>query len=147
MNTTPDLARVEGLGAPLRVADLADLLGHADIRLLPVHDLNTPRRADAYEHDNTTKDHVWLTTGGDVWPYATPGTRDSMDFDHTTPYDPHGPSGQTGTHNSAPLRRQHHRWKTHAGYTYKPTDDGQGYLWTTPHGLQARTDHTGTHRV
>ena len=70
-----------------------------------------------------------------------------MDFDHTTPYDPHGPSGQTGTHNSAPLRRRHHRWKTHAGYTYKPTDDGQGYLWTTPHGLQARTDHTGTHRV
>jgi len=64
LNTTPDLARVEGLGAPLRVADLADLLGHADIRLLPVHDLNTPRRADAYEHDNTTKDLRCLIPSG-----------------------------------------------------------------------------------
>jgi hypothetical protein len=45
-----------------------------------------------------------------------------------------------GTHNSGPLGRRHHRWKTHAGYQAR-------YLWLTPHGLGFLTDHHGTHPI
>ncbi|RYG64356.1 hypothetical protein EON64_14160, partial [archaeon] len=59
------------------------------------------------------KDHVWTQTGGDCFPF-TPrtATRDGVDYDHAVPYDDTGPPGQTGPHNSGPLRRSHHRTKT-----------------------------------
>jgi hypothetical protein len=142
------LARVEGHG-PLMVQTLAELLGHADIRLQPVIDLHAPVRVDRYEHPETLKDHTWLLAGGDTFPYApASATRDAVDFDHPTPYDepPDGPAppGQTGTHNSQPLRRRHHRWKTHGGLRARQAGPGR-YLWQTPHGSCHLVDHTGTH--
>ncbi len=65
------------------------------------------------------------------------------DYDHPTAYQRHGPPGQTGTHNSAPLGRRHHRWKTHAGYTSRQCGDGR-YVWRTPHGRYFLVDHAGT---
>lgn len=120
LRTRTGIARVEGVG-PVDVARLADLLGHADVTVLPVLDLRDRRRVDAYEHPEPVKDHVWAQTGGDVFPFS-PRTarRDQVDFDHSTPYDPHGPPGQTGAHNSGPLRRRHHRWKTHGGSAARP---------------------------
>ena len=143
------IARHEGHG-PLLIQALAELLGHADIRLQPVLDLNAPIRVDRYEHPETLKDHTWLLAGGDTFPY-TPrtATRDTVDYDHPTPYD-HGthdnaaPPGQTGTHNSGPLRRRHHRWKTHGGYRTRQAGPGR-YLWQTPHGTCHLVDPTGTH--
>ena len=73
-------------------------------------------------------------------------TRDGVDFDHVKAYDRDGPPGQTGTHNSGPLRRRHHRWKTHGGYRCRQAGPGR-HLWQTPHGLCFLVDHTGTHRL
>ena len=80
------------------------------------------RRVDAYEHPEIIKDHVWTQTGGDCFPF-TPrsATRDTVDYDHAIPYDDTGPPGQTGPHNSGPLRRAHHRTKTHSGLTTRLT--------------------------
>ena len=88
------------------------------------------------------KERVRLITGGDRFPYS--GSEGlGADFDHPEPFRPDGPPGQTGTHNSAPLGRRHHRWKTHAGYTSRQCGDGR-YVWRTPHGRYFLVDHTGT---
>ncbi|WP_107766840.1 hypothetical protein [Nocardioides terrigena] len=146
LRTRTGIARVEGLG-PVDITQLADLLGHADVTVQPVLDLRDRRRTDAYEHPETTKDHVWTQTGGDVFPYSPrTATRRDVDFDHSTAYDPTGPPGQTGPHNSGPLRRRHHRWKTHGRYRCRTIGPGR-HLWQTPHGLSYLVDHTGTRRL
>ncbi|WP_107705491.1 hypothetical protein [Nocardioides allogilvus] len=139
------LARIEELG-PTLVQHLADLLGHADISLQPVRDLNGRIRINDYEHPDRLKDHTWHLSGGDVFPHAPPGARLRVDYDHPTPYDKHGPPGQTGTHNSGPLRRTHHRWKTFGGYQCRQAGPGR-YLWRTPRGRYYLRDHTGTRRL
>lgn len=140
------VARVEGLG-PVSVGDLAEVLGHADVRVVPVLDLAARRRVDAYEHPEVLKDQAWLLAGGDVFPFSPrSATRDGVDFDHAVPYRPHGPPGQTGSHNSGPLRRRHHRWKTRGGYRCRQVGPGR-YFWSTPHGLGFLVDPGGTHRL
>jgi hypothetical protein len=139
------VARVEDIG-PHLVQRLADLLGHADVRLQPVRDLTTRFRVDHYEHPDSLKDHTWHLAGGDAFPFAPHANRAVVDHDHPTPYDTNGPPGQTGTHNSAPLRRTHHRWKTFGGYRCRQAGPGR-YVWVTPHGRYYLRDHTGTHRL
>ncbi len=105
-------------------------------------------RHTAYEHPTSLKERVHLVTGGDYWPWAVSTSRD-VDYDHPTPYvlvDHGGPPGQTGTHNSGPLGRRHHKWKTHAGYTSRQSGLGR-YVWTTPHGLAFIVDHHGTRAI
>ena len=66
-----------------------------------------------------------------------------MDIDHTIPYDPGGPPGQTAIGNLAPMTRFHHRIKTHG--RWKLTQPFPGiHLWQTPHGRHLLVDHTGT---
>lgn len=143
------IARVEGQG-PMLLQALAELLGHADVALRPVIDHRLRPRVDAYEHPESLKDHVWTLTGGDVFPYSPrTATRADVDFDHVMPYRPPrtgGPPGQTGAHNSGPLRRSHHRWKTHGGYRCRPAGPGR-HLWQTPYGLCYLKDHEGTRRL
>ena len=99
LRTGIGVARVEGVG-PIDVRQLREVLGHADVTVTPVLDLGHRRRVDAYEHPETVKDHVWVQTGGDCFPW-TPrsATRDGVDYDHAVPYDDTGPPGQTGPHN------------------------------------------------
>ena len=146
LRTREGVARIEGVG-PIDVRQLAEVLGHADITVTPVLDLRMRRRTDAYEHPETIKDHVWVQTGGDCFPY-TPrsATRDSVDYDHAIPYDDTGPPGQTGPHNSGPLRRSHHRAKTHGGLATRVVGPGR-HLWRTPHGQAFLVDHTGTTKL
>jgi hypothetical protein len=146
LRTSRGVARVEGVG-PVDVTQLHELLGHADVTVTPVLDLAQRRRTDAYEHPEVVKDHVWTQTGGDCSPYAPrTATRGIVDFDHSIPFVPDGPPGQTGPHNSGPLRRRSHRWKTHGGYECRVAGPGR-HLWQTPHGLAFLVDHTGTHRL
>ncbi|PUA79785.1 hypothetical protein [Nocardioides currus] len=140
------VARVEGVG-PVMVEQLAELLGHADVTLQPVLDLAARPRSDAYEHPEPVKDHVWVQAGGDVFPFSPrSATRGQVDFDHSSPYDPAGPPGQTGPHNSGPLRRRHHRWKTHGRYRCRTAGPGR-HLWQTPNGLCFLVDRSGTRRL
>ncbi|MFT3871792.1 MAG: hypothetical protein QM714_03960 [Nocardioides sp.] len=139
------LARVEDLG-PMLLDQLAGLLGHTRIRLQPVIDLADQVAVTGYEHPTAIKDRVYQTTGGDYFPYAVSTSR-HVDYDHVTPYDKNGPAGQTGTHNSGPLTRSHHRIKTHhPGWKVRQLGPGT-YLWTTPHGLTRQVDPTGTHHT
>ncbi|QIK67866.1 hypothetical protein G7072_17290 [Nocardioides sp. HDW12B] len=140
------VARVEDLG-PFGLEQLPDLLGHTRLRITPVLDLSDRVRSRAYEHPEASRDRVHLLTGGDYWPFATSTSR-RVDLDHPTPYDhdaaePPDRPGQTGTHNSGPLGRQHHRWKTHAGFRSRQCGENR-YVWLTPHGLALVTDHRGT---
>ncbi|MGZ5400397.1 MAG: hypothetical protein ACXWDM_10320, partial [Nocardioides sp.] len=140
------IVRVEGQG-PMLAQCLSELLGHADVTVQPVRDLNRQVRVDRYEHDSPLKDQVWLLAGGDVFPFSPrSATRGEVDFDHPAPYSSEGPPGQTGSHNSGPLRRRHHRWKTHGGYRCRQAGPGR-HLWQTPHGLCYLVDHAGTHRL
>ena len=138
------VARVEGLG-PRTYASLAELLARTDLVVKPVIDLSDRVRATAYEHPESLKERVHLTTNGDYWPYATSTSR-QVDYDHPIPYDDTGPPGQTGNHNSGPLGRRHHRWKTHAGYRARQCGQGR-YVWLTPHGLGFLVDHRGTRPI
>ncbi|MCY7399385.1 MAG: hypothetical protein LH477_00215 [Nocardioides sp.] len=142
------VARVEGLG-PLSVSALAGLLGRTRLTVRPVRDLSSRVRSTAYEHPESLKEQTYLVTGGDYWPYATSTSR-RVDYDHPTPYSGRAgsrpPPGQTGSHNSGPLGRRHHRWKTHAGYRSRQCGDGR-YVWLTPHGMAFLVDHLGTHRI
>ena len=150
--TTDGVARVEGFG-PVTLSRLAELLARFDLKIQPVKDLSNRVRYTAYEHPESLRDQVHLVTGGDYWPYASSTSR-NVDLDHPTPYD-HGDGGddgrdpppdQTGSHNSGPLGRRHHRWKTHAGYQARQCGEGR-YVWLTPNGLGYLVDHTGTHRI
>jgi hypothetical protein len=138
---TSGVARVEGLG-PIALGQLRDLVGHARITVKPVRDLADRVRLSCYEHPTDLKERVRLITGGDRFPYSGSEGR-GADFDHPEPFQRHGPPGQTGTHNSQPLGRRHHRWKTHAGYTSRQCGDGR-YVWRTPHGRYFLVDHAGT---
>lgn len=142
------VARVEGLG-PTSVSALCALLGRTRLTVCPVRDLSSRVRSTAYEHPESLKEQVYLTTGGDYWPFATSTSR-QVDYDHPTPYDDTGPPDpkrpQTGSHNSGPLGRRHHRWKTHAAYRSRQCGQGR-YVRLSPHGLAFIVDHRGTRRI
>ena len=138
------VARVEGLG-PVTLTGLHALLARTHLVVKPVIDLSDRVRSTAYEHPESLKERVHLTTGGDYWPYATSTSR-NVDYDHPIPFRDTGPPGQTGTHNSGPLGRRHHRWKTHAGYRARQCGQGR-YVWLTPHGLGMLVDHRGTRPI
>ena len=138
------IARVEGLG-PASLTGLQALLARTHLTIKPVLDLADRVRTTAYEHPESLKERVHLITGGDYWPYATSTSR-TVDYDHPIPYNDTGPPDQTGTHNSGPLGRRHHRWKTHAGYRARQCGQGR-YVWLTPHGLGFVVDHRGTRQV
>jgi hypothetical protein len=138
------VVRVEEIG-PMLLEEFTRLTGRADIDLLPVIDLNHGRSVNGYEHPVDVRTRGFLRTAGDVFPHANSQSR-NIDNDHPDPYKPHGPPGQTGDHNHAPLGRRHHRAKTHLNYQVFQIDHGR-YLWRTPHGIWRLVDGDGTHEV
>ncbi|MEU6136547.1 hypothetical protein [Nocardioides sp. NPDC047086] len=62
------------------------------------------------------------------------------DLDHRTA---HADGGKTRSHNLTPLCRQHHRMKTHHGWTYHRIRAAT-YRWHSPHGYQYLVSPTGT---
>ncbi len=139
------VARVESQG-PLLTSQLAGLLGSAQVTVKPVIDLHDQISVNAYEHPEALKERVVLTAIGDYFPHASAlfGARHTCDFDHVTAYDADGPPGQTGSHNSGPLSRRHHRAKTHGGFSSRQLGPGT-YAWRTPHGQHRLVDQRGTH--
>ncbi|GGD22423.1 hypothetical protein [Nocardioides daphniae] len=139
------VARVEDHG-PVAASQLVDLLRHAHVTVKPVIDLREAVRVTAYEHPESLRERIWLLAGGDRAPWSTGSSGRRVDFDHPEPWVAHGPPDQTGTHNSQPLNRRHHRWKTHAGVEVVQLGPGT-YWWRTRHGECFVVDPTGTHRA
>ncbi|WBQ03188.1 hypothetical protein [Kribbella sp. CA-293567] len=139
------VARVEGYG-PVYAKRLAELLGHDQVVIQPVIDLNNAVSVDAYEIPRRIREQVKLTYPVEQFPYGTAATTDGIDLDHIEPFDPNGPPKQTSTTNLAPLRRFSHRVKTHGAWKVQRVDD-QVQEWTTRHGFRFRVDQTGTHRL
>ena len=70
----------------------------------------------------------------------------SCDLDHTIPYDPDGPPGQTRAQNLACLCRRHHRAKTTGRWRYLRTPDGD-YTWYGPSRTAYVVTPQGTRRL
>jgi hypothetical protein len=145
LGTVGGVARVEGLG-PRLLSQLRDLLGNDQVFLTPVVDLNAGRSTKAYEHPTKVKLRSELRTGAEVFPHSSTRINHAgraPDHDHPIPFDTHGPPGQTGDHNDAPLTRQAHRAKTHLGYSVLQLGPDK-WLWGTPHGLFRLVTTKGT---
>ncbi len=143
--TGQGVARVEDLG-PMTATMLADLLGHSQITLKPVIDLNHGPSGDAYEIPTDIAERVHLAQPADVFPFAE-GLSRHLDLDHHTPYDRDGPPGQTAVGNLGKLNRRHHRLKTFApGWTLTHRARNR-YWWSTPDGRSYLVDRNGTHPV
>ncbi len=125
------IIRVENHG-PLLLHQLKELLGHDQVTLQPVIDLNQPINVNAYEIPTRIREHVRLTHPIDTFPYGTTETTPHTDLDHIHPYHPHGPPGQTSTTNLTPTTRYHHRVKTHGQWKTHRTNQG-ALQWTMNH--------------
>lgn len=123
------VARVEDLG-PFTRTQLVRLLGHEHITVKPVIDLADQTPADAYEVPLAMAEQVHLVKPADVFPHA-PSLSRRQDDDHTIPYEPDGPPGQTRVDNLGKMVRRHHRVKTHAPGWALTQLPGDRYLWVT----------------
>jgi hypothetical protein len=141
--TGQGVLRVEQHG-PMIAGQLSELLGHDQIIVKPVIDLNDRVSVDAYEIPDRIRERVKLIHPVEQFVYGTAETTMRTDLDHTVAYDPTGPPGQTSTENLAPLGRFSHRLKTHGDWTVHRLHDG-AHEWISPHGFKFRVDHTGTH--
>ncbi len=143
--TGQGVARVEGIG-PVTVDRVRSWLGHANVVVKPVIDLNDQVPVDAYEIPDRIREAVHLAIPVDCFPHAT-STRRSGDIDHTIAFvkpDEGGPPGQTGLGKLGPITRFHHRVKTHGDWHVAQPFTGV-FVWRTPHGRYLLVDHTGTH--
>ncbi len=149
LHLTPDsllgkgVARAEELGALTRQR-LVEVLGHHQISLRPVIDLNEGMAADCYEVSAAIDERLQLSKPADVFPFASSTSR-RLDRDHTIRYDAHGPPGQTAEPNLGKMTRHHHRIKTHGGWRVEQR--AGRFTWITPHGRVFITDGTGTHAL
>lgn len=138
------IARVEGLG-PHLLDQLGYLLGHRELQVTPVIDLDERVDVNGYEHPERVAERIHLSCPGDAFPHASRISRE-VDLDHPVPFDPDGPEGQTSSHEGQPLSRTGHRAKTHLGYRCRRFATGE-VLWRTPHGLHRIVDHLGTRAI
>jgi hypothetical protein len=143
--TDNGVARIEGFG-PALVARLSELLGHDQIVIQPVIDLNDTISVDAYEIPHRIREPIKLKYPVEQFPYGTAETGTNTDLDHINPYRPGGPPGQTSTSNLAPAGRLSHRIKTHGGWTVTRLDNDT-LEWTTRHGFKLHVTHRGTYLI
>ncbi|MFB9766630.1 DUF222 domain-containing protein [Nocardioides kongjuensis] len=129
---------------PITTAQIREWLRarHTTIIVRPVIDLADHLPVTAYEIPDRHKTRVALRDHTCRFPHCTrPATR--CDIDHHQPHDRGGP---TCPCNLVPLRRRHHRAKTHSAWRYD-TPAPATYVWTSPNGYRFRVDHRGTHPV
>ncbi|MCI1747930.1 MAG: HNH endonuclease [Acidipropionibacterium sp.] len=135
---------------PVLLPDIARLLGHFRVRVIPVIDQNGDPSVDAYQIPNRMRIALQLREETSVFPYSSRRSW-SCDLDHTDPFrsgtpDSPRPPGQTRISNLGPLSRREHRAKT-AGL-WKVNQPVQGlYVWTSPTGQRFAVVNGHTHRL
>ena len=131
----------------------------AEVRVLPVLDLNTELASSGYVPSPVLRRQVQLRDTTCVFPWCSRPAR-ACDLDHVVPYTSPGtaapdpdpdpadedPEPQTRSGNLATLCRSHHRLKTHNCWRLESPSNGV-FLWTSPHGHTYRRDSTGTTRL
>jgi hypothetical protein len=147
------VARVVAAGGdvgPVLVPQIANLLRHHRIRVIPVIDMAGDPAVDAYEIPTRTKMQLQLREDSSVFPYSSRRSR-SCDLDHTVAYrfarpDVPAPPGQTRPSNLGPLSRGEHRAKTHGAWTLDQPAPGL-YVWTNRTGHRWAVINGHTHRL
>ena len=140
------VARVEGLGPMHADRRSRSLLARTHLTVKPVLDLSDRVRTTAYEHPESLKEQVHLTTGGDYWPYATSTVRTRrLRPPHPIPTPPDHrarPAPTTPARSAADITAGRPTPAT------APDSAAPGrYVWLTPHGLGFLVDHRGTRRI
>jgi len=139
------VARIEGHG-PVTEDYLRRVLGpKARFTVRPVLDLEGLAPVDAYEIPDRHRQAVHLMSPADVFPYASRTSR-SREIDHTKPYDPTGPPGQSRIGNYGPMTRFHHRIKTFGHWQARQPFPGV-YVWRDPYDAIYIVDSTGTRHL
>lgn len=146
------LARMEGTGGNGSFMTLDRLRAwlqrpDAKISLRAVIDTAATIRVDQWEIPDRLRRQVEERDGTCRFPFCDRAAR-SSDIDHVAPYDTGpdgsgGPPGQTSSDNLAACCRNHHRHKTHAGWSYTMLDPGY-YLWRSPTGHRFLVTPNGT---
>jgi hypothetical protein len=140
LETGTGVARVTARGGdvgPVLLDQLAHLLGHHRIRVLPVTDLAGDPRVDSYEIPDRLRRQLVIREDSSVFPFSTSRSR-TADLDHTIPYrrstpGSPAPPGQTRISNLGPLSRREHRAKTAGIWTLSQPEPGV-YEWTNRAG-------------
>ncbi|AMS04512.1 HNH endonuclease signature motif containing protein [Acidipropionibacterium acidipropionici] len=143
------LARGGDVG-PVLLDQLAHLLGHHRIRVLPVTDLAGDPSVDAYEIPDRIRRQLIIRDDCSVFPFSTSRSR-TADLDHTVPYrrstpGSPAPPGQTRISNLGPLSRREHRAKTAGIWTLSQPEPGV-YEWTNRTGRRWRVTRGRTVRL
>lgn len=145
IETDRGVARIEDVG-PATVGSVKRWLGHHQVRLQTVIDLNDPPPpVDCHEISGRHRRHVLLCQPASTFPWST-ATR-GLDLDHVRPYLPimrGGPPGQTSVTALTPLSRIEHRLVTHGGWRRRQPEPGT-MIFRSPHGYVQLTNHSVTH--
>lgn len=130
---------------PLLEEQVRELVAHDRVTIRPVIDLNSDPAVDSRPVPSFIRRHLLLRELVSVFPFAI---QDAIgcDLDHTVPYDPGGPPGQTRPSNLGPLGRRTHRSKTHGGWTLSQPQAG-AYRWRSSLGYVHRVDAAGSARI
>ena len=128
---------------PITIDQLRRFLVQSDanITVQPVLDPAATASADAYEIPLRLRRAMTIRHPRSVFPHSPATGR--MDLDHTRPWQPDGPPGQTGMGNLGPLTRSEHRAKTVGRWRARQPEPGT-YLWRSPEGWIAITTNQGT---
>ena len=111
-------------------SDAAEIVGHSQVTIRPVIDLEDTITATGYVASPRLKEQTALRNAGTcTFPSCTRPAR-TCDFDHVVNYDDDGP---TDSQNGHRLCRYHHRAKTFTEWTVTSPAPGV-WLWTSPDG-------------
>src|SRR3954451_17049554 len=132
------VAGVENTRSTVSVEQVKDWCSTAGtkVSIRPVIDLNDNLVTDSYTPTPRMREQAVLTNPVCAFPRCSRPSR-RLDLDHIQPWDD---DGATSSDNLAPLCRRHHRYKTHAGWTY-PRTGPNTFIWATPYGYQYDTRH------
>ncbi|HET9995928.1 MAG TPA: HNH endonuclease signature motif containing protein [Nocardioides sp.] len=136
--------QLEKLGAAT-LTRIREWVGHHQVVIQPVLNLARRDAVDSHDPPGWMRELVQLRDGHCIFPRCQTDAR-SCDLDHSIPYDPNGPPGQTRPANLACLCRRHHRAKTTGHWRYLRTPDG-GYQWHGPHSSTYLVTAQGTSRL
>lgn len=144
------VARVENPGdqlGPVLMEEIAELLAHRAVRVMPVIDLAGDPQVDCYEIPDRMRAQLRARDVYSVFPYSSRRAR-YCDIDHTEAYrHRNSPRGQTRPSNLGHLSRKEHRWKTwDKRFSLAQMSPGS-FTVTTPGGFRYLIDRGLTFRL